>query len=148
MFCIHGGDEQRQIHLGPRNFVRLYNPDCFTYIEHGLKNYSARAKDLHYEKKEVPCPAIPEERPKCLVFLMDFYQSKLPTFAFENNILYLRPKCTTPQAPNASWYDNVPVGNNTLQSMVKDSVWRQEFMGKLIIACMLLVPLHYFRKYA
>ena len=51
---------------------------------------------------------------------MDFYQSKLPPFAFENSILYLRPKRTTPQAPNASWYDNVPVGTNTLQSMVKD----------------------------
>ena len=59
-------------HNNPRNFVRSYNPDCLTYIEHGSKNYSARAKDLHYENKEVPCPAIPEERPKCLVFLMGF----------------------------------------------------------------------------
>ena len=83
-FCIRSGEEQRQ--LGPRNFVRSYNPDCLTYIEHGSKNYSARAKDLHYENKEVPCPAIAEERPKCLVFLMDFYQSKLPPFAFENSI--------------------------------------------------------------
>ena len=30
------------------------------------------------------------------------------------------PKRTTPQTSNAPWYDNVPVGKNTLQSMVKD----------------------------
>ena len=45
-------------HNNPRNFVRSYNPDCLTYIEHGSKIYSARAKDLRYENKEVPCPAI------------------------------------------------------------------------------------------
>ena len=105
MFCIRGGEEQRQ--LGPCNFIRSYNPEYLTYIKHGSINYSAstRAKDLHYENKDVPCSAIPEERPNCLVFLMDFYQSKLPPFAFENNLLYL-----TLQAPNASWYDNFPVG--------------------------------------
>ena len=45
---------------------------------------------------------------------MDVFRSKLPPFAFENNILYLRPKCTTPQALNALWYDNVHIGNNTI----------------------------------
>ena len=69
-FCNRGGEEQRQ--FGPHNFVRSYNPDSLTYIEHGSKHYSARAKDLHYENKEVPCPAIPEERPKCLVFFYGF----------------------------------------------------------------------------
>ena len=76
------------------------------------------------------CPAISEERPKCLVVLMDFYQSKLPPFAFENTILYLRPKRTTLQDPNASWYDNVPIGKNTLQSMVKNMCVEVGIPGK------------------
>ena len=116
--------------LGPSNFICSYDPDCITYVEHGSKNYCARAKDLRFENKEVPCPAIPEERPKCLVFLMDLYLAKLPPFAFENNILYLRPKCTTPQAPESTWYDNIPVGKNTLQTMVKDMCVEAEIYGK------------------
>ena len=46
-----GGEEQRQ--LGPSNFLRSYDPDCITYVEHGSKNYCARAKDFRYESKEV-----------------------------------------------------------------------------------------------
>ena len=69
---------------------------------------------------QVPCPAVPEDRPKCLVYFMDLYLSNLPPFAFDNNILYLRPKHTIPQAPNSPWYDNVAVGKNTLQTIVKD----------------------------
>ena len=80
--------------------------------------------------KEVPCLAIPEERPKCLVFLMDLYLAKLPPFAFENNIVYLRPKRTTLQAPESPWYDNIPVGKNTLQTMVKDMCVEAKIYGK------------------
>ena len=38
-FCICGGEEQRN--LSPAQFIRSYNPDCITYVEHGSKNYSA-----------------------------------------------------------------------------------------------------------
>jgi hypothetical protein len=30
-------------------------------------------KQLHLEKKCVPCPAVPESRPCCLVYLLDIY---------------------------------------------------------------------------
>ena len=60
------------------------------------------------------------EQAKCLVFLMDLYLAKLPKFAFEKNILYLRPKRTTPSNPEEAWYDNVAVGKNSLRTMVKD----------------------------
>ena len=65
-FCIRGGDEQRR--LGRNHFIRSYDPDCITFVEHGSKNYSGRAKDLRFENKEVPCPAIPEERPISVSF--------------------------------------------------------------------------------
>ena len=46
-FCIRGGalscvSEQRA--LGPSNFICSYDPDCITYVEHGSKNYCARAR--------------------------------------------------------------------------------------------------------
>ena len=119
-FCIRGFEEQRN--LSPAQFIRSYNPDCDMYVEHGSKNYSARKQAwyLHFENKEVPCPAVPENRPKCLVLLMDLYLAKLPKFAFEKNILYLRPKRTTPSNPEEAWYENVAVGKNSLRTMVKD----------------------------
>lgn len=127
-FCIRGGDEQRR--LGPSQFKRSSEPDCVTYIEFGSKNNSGRLKDFRYENKEVPCPAIPEERPRCLVFLIDLYLSKLPKYAFEQDIFYLRPKRVTPSDPAAAWYENVPVGKNTLSTMVKDMCSEADILGK------------------
>lgn len=127
-FCLRGGDEQRR--LGPSHFKRSSNPDCLTYVEFSSKNNCGRLKDLRYENKEVPCPAIPEERPKCLVYLFDIYLSKLPKYAFDEDILYLRPKRVAPSDPNAKWYDNVAVGKNTLSTMVKDMCGEADILGK------------------
>ena len=78
--------------LGPSQFKRTFDPDCITYIEHGSKNYTGRASDLHFKSKQVPCPAFPSLNSRCLVFLMDLYLSKLPLNAFQKDILFLRPK--------------------------------------------------------
>lgn len=94
--------------------IRLYNPDCFTYIQCGSKNNSGTAKDFRHENKEVACPAVPDQEPRCLVFLMDLYLTKLPKYAFEKDVLYLHPKRATPSDSSALWYNNVPVGKNTL----------------------------------
>ena len=106
--CVRGGDEQRL--LGPSQFIRSVNPDCITYVECGSKNNSGRVKDFKYENKEVMCPALPDERPRCLVYLLDLYLTKLPKFASNKNVLYLRPKRTIPHDPDTAWYENVPVG--------------------------------------
>ena len=45
---------------------------------------------------------------------------KLPKYAFENDILYLRPKSYTPEDLDAPWYEEVAVGKNTLSVMVKE----------------------------
>ena len=47
--CIREGKEQR--HLGPSQLVRLYNPDCCTYIEHGSKNRTEGLRQLSLENK-------------------------------------------------------------------------------------------------
>ena len=115
-FCIRGGKEQRK--LGPSQFVRTTNPDCFTYIEHGSKNISGSDAQLRVENKNVPCYPVPEERPRCLVYLLDLYFEKLPLFAFDKDVLYCRPKADAPAG--ISWYEASPVGKNKLSAMVKD----------------------------
>ena len=37
-FKVRGGEEQRS--LGPSQFIRSVNPDCFLYVEHGSKHYN------------------------------------------------------------------------------------------------------------
>ena len=93
-FCIRGGDEQRK--LGPSQFVRTHDPDCFIYIEHGSKNRSWGLAELRVENKCVPCYAVPENNPQCLVFLLDYYLHKLPEFALKEDVLYCRPEQKAP----------------------------------------------------
>jgi len=100
--------------------VRTRDPDCFTYIEHGSKNRSGGLAQLHLENKCVPCYAVPENIPECLVFLLNFYLSKLPEFAFKEDILYCRAKQKAPADDESPWYDPVPVGKNKLGNMVRD----------------------------
>ena len=117
-FCIRGGEEQRR--LGPSQFHRSYNPDCYTYVEHGSKNRSGGLKQLSLENKSVPCPAVTESIPRCFVYLFDKYLSKLPPFAFEKDILYLRAKDKVPCNEKDSWYICAPIGRNKLSSMLKE----------------------------
>ena len=107
-FCLRGGDEQRN--MGPSQFARSSDPDCYTYVEHGSKNRSGGLAQLRNENKCVPCVAVPEQSPRCLVFLLDLYLNKLPQFAFNNDVLYCRPKALTPANDTLPWYESVPVG--------------------------------------
>lgn len=118
-FCIRGGEEQRN--LGPSQFLRSLDPDCLTFVEHGSKNRSGRANELHLKNNN---------RPRCMVYLMDTNLSKLPKYAFENDILYLRPKKVMPSDESEPWYENVPVGKNVLSSMVKNMCLEGGIAGK------------------
>ena len=73
---------------------------------------------MKFDNKCVPCYAVPEESPRCLVYLLDLYLDKLPLAAFEKDVLYCRPKKCS--ASSNTWYEIVPVGKNKLGSMVKD----------------------------
>ena len=127
VFCIRGGEEQRR--LGPSQLVRSNDPDCYTYIEHGSKNRTGGLLQLRVDNKTVPCYAIPESSPRCLVHLLDTYLAKLPSLAFEKDILYLRPKASTPKYPKEPWYNRMPVGKNTLASYVKTMCQKAGIQG-------------------
>lgn len=68
--------------------------------------------------KKVNIIAVPENQPRCAVFLLDLYMLMLPQFAFEKDIFFLRPKATVPFT--GPWYENVAIGKNKLASFVKD----------------------------
>ena len=110
-FCIRG-EEQRN--LRPSQFVK--SDSGYTYVEQGSKNNAGGLKMLHKENKIVPCPAV-ADHPRCLVRILEKYFQKLPLFAFEKDIFYCRPKKDTPGG-DLPWYDCIPVGKNTLASMV------------------------------
>ena len=116
LFCVRGGQESRDIR--PSQLLRSKQPDCYTYVEHGSKNINGGIDQLRVENKCVPCYAIPDKVPRCLVHLLDRYLDNLPKYAFEKDIFYCRPKVTKPL--QGAWYDSVAVGKNKLGSMVKD----------------------------
>ena len=115
-FCIRGGDEQRK--LSPSQFLRTTDPDSYTYVEFGSKNRSGGFAQLNVDNKCVFCIAIPEARPKCLVYLLDTYMSKLPEFAFKKGVFYCRPK--KKYLNEGTWYDSVAIGRNKLSNMVSE----------------------------
>ena len=82
----------------------------YVYTEHGSKNRSGGLAQLNLENKEVVVYAVPGNVPRCLVFLLDLYLSKLPSEAVQLDYFYLRPKRKTPVLPNEPWFDHVPVG--------------------------------------
>ena len=53
-----------------------------------------------------------------LGFLLDQYLSKLPDYAFKEDILYCRAKQKVPQDHSSPWYDPIGVGKNSLGSFV------------------------------
>ena len=114
VFCLRGGVEQRGLKIS--QFQRRYSPDHYVYVENGSKNNSG-AK-LRVENKIVPVYSNPECESRCVVSLLDKYFSKLPPLAFEKDIFYMRPKSATPSDPNTPWYESIPIGKETLHTML------------------------------
>ena len=75
---------------------------------------------MRVENKTVPCYAVPENLPMCLVFLLDRYLLRLPQYAFREDVLYCRPKTKPPADESSPWYEDCPVGKNKLGSFVSE----------------------------
>ena len=108
--CLRGGEEQRN--LKKSQFTR--------YVENGSKNRSGGTAQLNLENKIVPIHAVPENCPRCLVFLLDLYFSKLPEFPAKDDVFYLRPKVKVPSSPGEPWFDCIPIGKNKLATLMKE----------------------------
>ena len=52
------------------------------------------------------------------MYLLDLYLSKLPSIAFEKDVLYWKPKNDIPKSSKEPWYHCQPVGKHKLSGMV------------------------------
>jgi hypothetical protein len=102
------------------------------YCEHGSNNRSGGFNQISVKNKSIPCLAIPGNRPKCLVYLLDIYLSKLPQFAFQNDVFYCRPKTHCHSSDESAWYESVPVGKNKLGAMVSNICETAEIARKTL----------------
>ena len=66
----------------------------------------------------VPVYANPSAHPRCLVYLLDKYFSKLPPRAIDMDVYYLHCVSKKP-ADGDSWYECSPVGKEKLQKFVE-----------------------------
>ena len=69
--------------------------------------------------KVVPVYGCPCSCPQCLIYLLDLYLGKLPSFTQEKDILYLWPKKSVPSGSDSPWYDCVPVGKEKLRTYLQ-----------------------------
>ena len=111
-FCLRGGEEQRQLKCS--QFKRSFDPNCYTYIENGSKNYSGVNAA---ENKVVSVYSAPDAQPRCLVFLLDKYFEKFPPNCRGLDVFYLRPKAS--YSSSTVWYDCVPVGVQKLKKYLE-----------------------------
>ena len=121
-FCLRGGEEQRR--LKHSQFKRSFDPDCYTYIENGSKNYTGVNA---VENKVVPVYATPESKPRCLVFLLDKYFDKFLSDSRGVDAFHLRPKASY---TSDVWYDCVPVGAHKLNKYLECMCQEAGIQGK------------------
>ena len=85
-------------------------------MENGSKNRSGvNTKETN---PVVPVYASPSTRPRCLVYLLDLYLSKLPAGSKERDVFCLRPAAGVPADPTAPRYERAPVGKEKLRTFV------------------------------
>lgn len=84
VFCLRGWDEQRN--RKSSQFVHAEEPNRYIYTEHGSKNRSGGLAKLNIANKQVVGYATPNKKPRCIVFLLDLYMSKLPKYTFEKDV--------------------------------------------------------------
>ena len=85
-----------------------------------------REKGLRAKNKSVKCYAVPENVPKYLVFLLNPYIEHLPKYAYDNDVLYLRPKFKCPSYPDALRYEEKPetsISSKTNQGLRATVLW-------------------------
>ena len=117
-FCLRGGEEHRGLALS--QVVRYYSPDHYLYTEAGSKNRRGTFTEKRISNEEVPIYACPAAGERCHVFILDVYYSKLPEQVFSRDVFYLKPAKVVPTDRKKPWFENVPVGRNELEKMVKN----------------------------
>ena len=118
-FCLRGVQEQHdltveQFKRSPAD-PKVYDDNTYyEYVELISKNNQHRFKNIHSKNKTVKVHAM-IGCVKCFVKILDFYFTKLPP---DPKAFYLRPHTNRPLDSGKPWYINVPVGVNTLKTIL------------------------------
>ena len=83
---------------------------------------------MRVENKKVTVVAVPSAGERCPVFILDVCFSKLPAEAFSNDNFYIRP--LEKIISENQWFSTVPVGKNTLSTIVKSTCEEAGITGK------------------
>lgn len=89
-----------------------------THIPNMSKNRSGGIKQLRENNKEVH-QYESTDMERCHVLILGKYFSKMPAEARKGDVFYLKPKVKRPTDPMEPWYQNVPLGKNTLATMMR-----------------------------
>ena len=85
MFALRGGIEHRSLKL--TQLKRLCSPDRYVYYENVSKNRNGSFKKINIKSKVVTVYACPEAGERCLVYILEKYISKLPSFAVDKDFI-------------------------------------------------------------
>ena len=110
---LRGGEEHCRLTLS--QVVRHHKPEYYLYTETGSKNRQGTYMQKHIPNKQVPIYACPAAGKRCHVYILDMYYANLPDDAFAKDVFYFKPSAST----SKSWFLNIPVGRNVLNTMVK-----------------------------
>jgi len=139
-FCLRGGIEHRSLKLSQfKRETESINGkivSCYVYTECGSKNNQGRVASLNVRNKVVKQFEVDTVR--CHVKILDRYLQILPQNVNTNDVFYLKPLADIPSDPSKPWFTDVPIGKNTLATIMKKSVKRQEYKNTQIIAFELL----------
>ena len=111
-FVLRGGEEHRNLCISQLSRYK----DYWEYQENTSKNRPGGLKTMSIEGKTVRSHANPNAGDHCHVRILDKYFDKLPEEAFSKDVFYVRPLKNW--TADSIWYMSVPVGKNTLSSMV------------------------------
>ena len=113
-FCLRGGDEHRRLKLD-----QIKREETgYIYYKNGSKNRKGTFSDRSLSNKVVKSERVPEAGERCHIALLDLYLSKLPADAHRVDPFYFRPLQKLPT--EGPWYSAVPIGRNTLATMISD----------------------------
>ena len=66
--------------------------------------------------------AHPQPHPRCLVYLLGSYISKLPFWAKANDVFYARPVKIPPENASELWYQSAPVSKGKTVCVPRNNV--------------------------
>ena len=117
LFGLRGGKEQRELEWGKQiKLMYTEQGEILVYKSLYAKNFTGGLKQKDIHPKEVKVFPNNDNEKRCFVKLYKQY-ARLRPQSKKSSAFYLKPKI---KYTTDCWYDDVPVGHNSLDVMVKN----------------------------